>query len=113
MKREIIYVALSIIFNVAASFTLKAFVAQKDQTLFDELNNISFYLAIVFFGINFLFYSKALQSINLSILYPIIVGASALLIILLSMIFLHERLEVLQCLGVCLVIIGILLIYSM
>jgi multidrug transporter EmrE-like cation transporter len=111
LRVYLIYVMLSIIFNIAANFTLKAFAAQRQLTFFELLQNAPLYIAIVFFGINFLFYTKAMQSMNLSVIYPIVVGLSAISIVLLSRFFLNEKLEIVQYVGICLVVLGIIFIY--
>ncbi len=73
--------------------------------------SIPFYLAIGFFGINFIFYAKALQFFNISIAYPIVVGMSIVLILILSFIFLNEHLSFFQFSGILFVITGVIMIY--
>ena len=112
MHKSIIYLLLAIIFNVSANYILKAFAAEKGASFFDMLTNFPIYFAMGFFGINFLFYAKALQTLNISIAYPIVVGMSVVLIILLSFLFLNERLAFSQVCGVGLIVIGLILVYA-
>lgn len=63
------------------------------------------------FGINFLFYTRALQTLNISTAYPVVVGMSTIMIIALSYFFLNERLAVVQVCGIGLVIAGLALIH--
>ena len=102
---------LSIVFNVSANYVLKAYAAEKSGSFLEMITNVPLYLALAFFGINFLFYAKALQTLNISAAYPVVVGMSAVLIILLSFFFLNEKMEFVQVCGVGLIIIGLVLVY--
>ncbi len=112
MQRHLIFIFLAVVFNVAANFTLKAFVASRNPSFIDQLRSIPFYLAIMFFGVNFLFYAKALQSITISTAYPMVVGLSIVLLTVLSLVFLHERLTALQLGGIAVIILGIVMVFK-
>lgn len=111
MHKSIIFLLLAIAFNVSANYVLKAYAAVKGGTFLEMITGFPIYIAITFFGINFLFYAKALQTLNISSAYPIVVGMSAILIILLSFLFLNERLVFIQVCGVGLIITGLVLVY--
>ncbi len=110
MHRNYIFLGLAIVFNFAANFTLKAFVANRNPDFISQLKMIGFYAAIGFFGINFMFYAKALQNIPISLAYPIVVGLSVVGLVALSLLFLGERVSPIQAGGIFLVIAGIALI---
>lgn len=112
MNRSLIYIMLSVAFNVAANFTLKAYAARGHKSFIELLMSMPLYVSMAFFGINFLFYTKALQSMNISVAYPLVVGLSVVLILFLSLVILGERLAPAQFAGIALVIAGIVLIYA-
>jgi small multidrug resistance pump len=112
MAKCYIFLFISIVFNTLANFTLKAFVSNQPRTGMEILGNVFFYLAIFFFGTNFIFYTFALQSIKISIAYPIVVGMSILLLLTLSFVFLSEKLQIIQLIGISLIIAGVVLIFS-
>ena len=64
----------------------------------------------VFFVIALLSYTMALQRINLSIAYPLLVSTLALTLITVSTIFLNETLTVVKVVGITLLISGVWLI---
>lgn len=110
MASKYVFLLFSVVFNVAANFTLKAFVANKHPDFITQMKMFAFYLAVAFFGINFLFYAKALQNIPISLAYPIVVGLSVAGLVTLSLIFLNERLTLPQGAGIVLIVGGIILI---
>lgn len=110
MPNKYLFLIFSVVFNVAANFTLKAFVASRHPDFITQMKMFMFYLAVVFFGINFLFYAKALQNIPISLAYPIVVGLSVVGLVILSMIFLNERLTLFRGAGILCIVIGIILI---
>jgi multidrug transporter EmrE-like cation transporter len=109
--KSIVYLLLSAVFNVSANYVLKAYAAEKGGSFLDMITKVPIYLAVAFFGINFLFYAKALQTLNISTAYPMVVGLSTILIILLSYFFLSEKLEFIQICGIGLIIIGLVFVY--
>jgi small multidrug resistance pump len=111
MQKSIAFLLLSIIFNASANYVLKAYVVEKSHSILDMISSLPIYLAVIFFGINFLFYAKSLQTLKISTAYPVVVGMSAVIIIFLSFMFLNERLSLVQICGVGLIIAGVALIY--
>jgi multidrug transporter EmrE-like cation transporter len=102
---------LAIVFNTSANLVIKGFAAKQSETLLDLMTNIPLFIAAALFGINFIFYTKALSVINISIAYPIVVGFSIVLIIASSMLLFNERLSMVQSSGIGLIIVGIILIF--
>lgn len=107
-----LFLILAIAFNTSANLILKLSAAQETHSIFDKLTNIYFYLSMACFAINFLFYAKALERLNLSVAYPIVVGCTIVLSIVLSMAILHEKLAIAQVAGLFLIISGIVLIFA-
>lgn len=110
MQSKYFFLIVSVACNIAANFILKSFVASRHPDFITQIKMFAFYLAIAFFGINFIFYAKALQEIPLSIAYPIVVGLSVAGLIILSLIFLHERLTIIQSAGIVFIVVGIVLV---
>ncbi len=112
MKIEFLYLMLAIVFNTSANLVVKGFATKQSNTFYDLLTNYPLIIAVVLFGVNFIFYTKALYYLNISIAYPIVVGFSIILIISFSMIFFNERLSLMQFGGIGLIIVGIILVFS-
>ena len=111
MKIQYIYLALAIVFNSAANLVIKGFASERSESFYDLITNFPLIVGVMLFGINFIFYTKALHYLNISVAYPIVVGFSIILIISLSMLFLHERLTFVQVGGIGLIIAGIVLVF--
>jgi multidrug transporter EmrE-like cation transporter len=110
MPGKYLFLLFSVVFNIAANFTLKAFVASRHLDCITQMKMFTFYLAVAFFGINFLFYAKALQNIPISLAYPIVVGLSVAGLVILSIIFLNERPTLIQGAGIVCIMAGFILI---
>jgi small multidrug resistance pump len=106
------YLMLAVIFNTSANLVVKGYASKQSGTLYDLITNIPLIIAIALFGMNFIFYTKALYYLNISLAYPIVVGFSIILIISFSMLFFNERLSMVQFGGIGLIIIGIVLVFS-
>ena len=111
MKIQYLYLMLAIVFNTSANLVVKGFASKQSQTLSGLLTNIPLFIAVALFGINFIFYTKALYYLNLSIAYPIVVGFSIILILSLSMLLFNERLSLVQTCGIGVIIIGIVMVF--
>ena len=70
----------------------------------------SFIAAIVIF-ISPVIYAFALSRMNLSIAYPLIIGFSAIFLLILSYIILNESITVNNFIGILLILFGIFLVY--
>ena len=57
------------------------------------------------------FYAFALSRINLSIAYPILIGLSAIFLLIFSYIILNETLTLKNTIGLIFILIGIFIIY--
>jgi small multidrug resistance pump len=111
MKIEYLYLLLAIVFNTSANLVVKGFASKQSKTFFDMMTNFPILIAVALFGINFIFYTKALYYLDISIAYPVVVGFSILFIISLSILLFNERLSMLQSGGVGLIIVGIALVF--
>jgi len=69
-------------------------------------------VAIILFGVNVLFYRKALEGIPLSVGYPIMLSGSLLLAVLAARFLpqLQERISPLQLAGMALIVLGVWLV---
>lgn len=66
--------------------------------------------AVICFALNFTLYAMVLNRLHLSTVYPIMLGLSYVIIILLSLLFLKETITLVQVIGMSLVLVGVLLI---
>ena len=111
MKIQYLYLMLAIVFNTSANLVVKGFASKQSETISDLLTNVPLFIAVALFGINFIFYAKALYYLNISVAYPIVVGFSIILILSLSMLLFNERLSLFQSGGIGLIIIGIVMVF--
>jgi undecaprenyl phosphate-alpha-L-ara4N flippase subunit ArnE len=103
---------IAIICNSAANILMKRAAAQNAESFIGLYLNPYFIFGAIFFGINMIFYAKALQKIPLNLAYPVLVGLSLLSIVLFSIIFQGERVLLQQAMGMLLVVVGIYFILS-
>jgi len=108
---------VALVFNAAANVLMKigakggadgATLLQKGTHFFNAVTIV----AIILFGINVLFYRKALEGIPLSIGYPIMLSGSLLLAVLAARFLpgLQERISPLQIAGMVLIVLGVWLV---
>ena len=110
---------VALVFNAAANVLMKVGakggVAPGDATLLEKglyfFNGITI-VAIILFGVNVLFYRKALEGIPLSVGYPIMLSGSLLLAVLAARFLpgLRERISPVQVAGMVLIVLGVWLI---
>lgn len=97
-----LYLFIAFIFNALANIFLKL---KAEQGL------LASGFSALFFAANFLFYYLALRSVPLSTAYPIMVGASFLIINSYAYFFLSEKINLLQILGYMLIVSGIIVVF--
>lgn len=115
-----VMLAISVVFAVAAQFTLKAAmsevgrigsteIAAAGDTIIRALKEPRLWLGLALFGVSALFWLVVLSRVDLSVAYPF-VGLSYIVVVLFSRLFLHEQVTALRWLGVVIVAIGIAII---
>lgn len=65
-------------------------------------------IAIVFYTASFIFLTLSLKYLPAGIANAIWAGASTLLVVIASAFFLHERINLIQVISVCLIVIGLI-----
>jgi multidrug transporter EmrE-like cation transporter len=103
-----LYLFLSVAFNVA-SYLLYKSIAHKQH---DISWSVIFIFGLILGGINIYLFTKALQSINLSIAYPIFSGACLALMMILSHVIFGEKISGLNIIGAIVIFVGIVLLSS-
>ncbi len=73
--------------------------------------NENLWIGISFYILNFFLWIIALSKADLSVVYPI-GSTSYIIVMILSMVFLHEHITVLRWIGVCFIILGIYFIFQ-
>jgi drug/metabolite transporter (DMT)-like permease len=115
-----VMLAISVVFAVAAQFTLKAAMAEVGRigsteiaaagdTIVRALKEPRLWLGLMLFGISALFWLVVLSRVDLSVAYPF-VGLSYIIVVLFSRIFLNEHVTALRWLGVVIVAVGIAIV---
>lgn len=109
-----LYITSAFLLNSFANIFLKI---DALRTPLSEVNLLAllqhrmfFILGIILFALNVFFYSFALKSIPLSVAYPIMVGASFLIVQLYAYFSLGEKLSTTEIVGVLCVLLGLLLV---
>ena len=69
-----------------------------------------FVAAVGLFGLNLLLYARALQTIPLSIAYPVLIGASMVGITIAAILLFHEAVDIRHGVGATLVFAGLVLL---
>lgn len=68
-------------------------------------------IGIFLYGVSFLSWITLLTRVNLSLIYPISTSLNIIAAIILSIVLLHESLNVVQIVGIAIVILGVYLIF--
>ena len=103
------FIILASLANALASIFLTI---NADKLEYRNSINISRYsiLAIIFFGLNFLLYSKALERIEVSYAYPLLVVISISIIYVFSIFYYEKEILVSQIFGSLLISFGLYLV---
>ena len=117
---SLLMLAISVVFAVAAQFTLKAAmnevgrigaseIAAAGDTIIRTLKEPRLWLGLTLFGISAMFWLVVLSRVDLSVAYPF-VGLTYIIVVLISRLFLHEHVTALRWLGVVVVATGIAIV---
>jgi len=79
-------------------------------TIFRMLTNKFIFIGLLLFVIGAFSWISALSGVNLSIGYPIASGLLYISIVTLSIIFLKERINYTQLLGICVTLVGVIIL---
>lgn len=82
-------------------------VATADASFIAKLFEPYFIAGLAFYGINLLFFAKALDTAPVSIAYPVLAGMGFLFLALASTMLLGERLGVRELAGMVLIVAGV------
>jgi undecaprenyl phosphate-alpha-L-ara4N flippase subunit ArnE len=97
--------------NAAANLLIKRSAMEVPGMGLAQYTAPAFIAALVLFGFSVLVYAKALQSIPVSIAYPILVGLGMLLVVALSVPLLKESPSAHQLAGMALLLAGVYLMW--
>jgi multidrug transporter EmrE-like cation transporter len=103
----ILYLILSIVFNSVANIMFKS---ASGMPSFD-FPKVSLFLGGLFLGaVNTFFFIRSLESLKLSIGYPVFAAGSVLLIALASLFVFKEELNLTKIAGMVVIVVGIFLV---
>jgi multidrug transporter EmrE-like cation transporter len=110
-----IFLVLAMTLNAAANVLLKIGAMQigalDEPGLAGRLAANYYLLAgLALFALNVAFYVAALMRLHLSLAYPVMMAGGVLIIVTISILFLHETLSALQMVGMLFVVVGLVLI---
>ena len=108
-----IFVLLAAVNSTIGNLMLKhsTTLAQKDDFL-SLLMQPYFIGGMFFYGVNVIFFAKALEVLKVSLAYPVLAAGGFTLLILMSNLFMGEQLNSRQYAGVVVVLIGVFLLSS-
>jgi multidrug transporter EmrE-like cation transporter len=105
-----LFLGFAVICNTLANICLKRSSSQNQG--FEMFLNIYFISGFFLFGLNLIFYTLALKSINVSVGYPVLVGISLAGVTIIAVMTLGEKLIFTQFLGLLCIAIGVLIVTS-
>ena len=121
--KYVIALAAALVLNASANLMIKFGIIKASTdgdllsgglaaALFKVITSPLLILGGVCFALNLLFYMYALQKMAISVAYPIMVTAGFAIIVIIAGWRLHERLSVVQWIGVAAMLIGVWLVAS-
>jgi multidrug transporter EmrE-like cation transporter len=100
----------AIAFNTVGNLFIKKFSASSELRGVADYLALPFVIGLVCFGLNLVFYSRALKDIPIAVAYPILVGASVVCIVLVAVNWFGEKFGISHGIGVVLVVAGVALL---
>ena len=76
----------------------------------NSLFDLWFLGGLFFYAVNVLFFVKALESLQVSVAYPVLAGLGFLFLSISSSFFLNEKLNSIQIIGIVTILIGIIML---
>lgn len=116
MPKDILTLALAIIFNAGANILIKIGMIRLGEKgnpgpIFRHIVGQPFlYMGVFSFGLALVFYSLVLRAMNLSVAYPVMVSLGLILVTLASYFYLNESIRWIQIVGFGLIIAGVWLV---
>lgn len=112
---HIVYLTLAFLLNALANVSLKIHSIKgfEFNPLLSPLvliNNVYFFIAIIFFAFNVVFYALALSRIPLSIAYPVMVMMTFLVVNSFAYFYFREPITAPQVIGYIMILVGISLV---
>lgn len=101
-----LYLSLAVLFNVAGYIIFKTISNRQEDLVWAAW----FATALALGAINVFFFTKALRGINFAVAYPAFSGASITVVVLVSAVIFHERVQPINLLGAAMVVLGIFLL---
>lgn len=109
-----LYILMAAVFSTIGNLLLKNSRLQLTDysTLLEQYLNISFMSAIFFYALNVFIFAKALDTLPVSVGYPILASLGFTFLAISSSFFFGEKLQVIQFIGILLIAFGIFLLSS-
>ncbi len=100
------FLFVSVIVNGIANFLLKGAAMESPAQASGILLTKTFWISVSLLSLGFFIYTISLRKIEVSIAYPLAASLTTLLVVVLSFIFLKEKLNFYQYLGIVLILSG-------
>lgn len=115
MIMQYVFLILAFVINATASILLKLDASSKHESIGalgwqGLLSYKFFFLGILAFAVNVIFYWLSLKVIPLSVAYPVMVAGSFIIVNLFAAILFHENISFVQLIGYLFILIGALIV---
>ena len=112
--KSLLLLLLAAGFSTVGNLLLKISKTAVIGVLPNWINNLQplFFIAAIFYLLNLLTFSKVLETMPVSIGYPILASLGFVLLAITSMFFLNESMTTVQALGIATVCLGIFMLAS-
>jgi multidrug transporter EmrE-like cation transporter len=101
-----IFLSLSVLFNTGACMIFKSIAGKQNNLFWYAI----FSVGLIVGAINTFFFTKSLKDIDLGIAYPVCSAASMAFIALASVFIFNEKFDLVNIIGVFVIILGIILL---
>lgn len=106
-----LFILVAAIANVSANLILKYSGVSLATSVMGQFAQPAFFGALMLWGINMLFYSRAVQYVHVSVAYATLVALTVVLLTLMSWMLFHDGVSSQKWLGIGLIVIGVIVIY--
>ena len=112
--KSLLLLLLAASFSTAGNLFLKISKTTVINVLPNWVNDLHplFFVAVIFYLLNLLTFSKVLETMPVSLGYPILASLGFILLAITSVTFLNESLTIVQVLGMAIVCLGIFMLTS-
>lgn len=117
MELKYIIIIMGVITNVTAQLLLRKGAKELNIDLLstasfvDMASSIYVWAGLFFYGISFVLYIYILSKFEVSFIYPVIMSAGVILLLIFSVLFLNETITIKKVFGILIICVGIFILF--